>query len=117
MDKIDIKPSPGGPVQNIRRSLQYLRPHWRLVIYSGLLVLVGSAVGLLGPWPMSLLIDTVLTEHGLEKSRLPQILSHVIGSWAYDTRALIVLTMIASLLITAANHGLAVLDDYVHTRL
>jgi ATP-binding cassette subfamily B protein len=43
-----------------RRAVSYFRADWPLVVLWGVLVVVGTALGLLGPWPMAVLADSVL---------------------------------------------------------
>jgi ABC-type multidrug transport system fused ATPase/permease subunit len=97
--------------------LRYVLPYWRLAVFSVVLIVVGSLISLLAPWPFKFLIDTVLTENGMENNPLPDALAWLLGSWAHEPFPLIMFAVIASLSITALSHGLAVLDNYVHTKL
>lgn len=99
------------------RTLRYLLPYKRLVAWSVLLILVGSALSLLGPWPLAILVDNVLTEEGRGKSRVVTFLTAHLGTWASRPSALIILAATASLLITVVENLIAVVDDYVHTKL
>ena len=42
------------------RALPYLKPYRGRVALSTLFMLIGAAAGLLEPWPMALLVDSVL---------------------------------------------------------
>ena len=101
----------------IPRVLCYLLPYWKLVVCSVILIILGSLVGLLSPWPFAFLIDTVLTPHGIEQSALPRMLAGMLGDVAYQPVALIVFAVGASLMITVLSQGLGVIDNYVHTKL
>jgi len=94
-----------------------LLPYWRLAAVSVVLIVVSSLIGLLGPWPLKFLIDSVLAPGGLDKNPLPDFLAWPLGSVATNPVALIVFVVVAKLLITALEHGLSVLDNYVHTKL
>lgn len=91
------------------RILPYLRPQKKLAATSMSLIGVGSVMALLAPWPLALLIDTVLGEEPL-----PSLLSPLAG---LDTYTLLGIAVGSGLLITALEHGLAVIDEYVNTKL
>ena len=101
----------------IPRALRYLWPYWKLAVCSVILIVMGSLVGLLSPWPFAFLIDTVLTPSGIEKSVVPGMLSWLLGDLAYQAIPLIVFAVVASLTITVLSQGLGVVDNYVHTKL
>ena len=91
------------------RIVPYLRPHKRLAATSMGLVGFSSLVALLAPWPLAILIDTVLGD-----KPLPSLLGPLSG---LDTYQLLLAAVIGGLLITALEHGLAVIDEYVTTKL
>jgi ATP-binding cassette, subfamily B, bacterial len=107
----------GGLIRYVPRTWRYVRPHWRLASCSLILIVASSLVGLLTPWPLAFLVDTVLTEGGFEHNPVPQWLAWPLGGYAQSPVALIILAVAAGLLITALHRGLDVLDSYVHTRL
>ena len=91
------------------RILPYLRPHKRLACASVGMVGASSLMALLSPWPLALLVDTVLGN-----KPLPALLGFLDG---VDTYVLLAIAVLSGLLITGLEHGLAVLDDYVNTKL
>ena len=93
-----------------RRAFRYLRPYWRLAVVSVLLIVLASAVGLLAPWPLQVLID-----HVLNGKALPQWLA----AWlpAQNRQSLLILVVIAGLLIALVQNLVTVLDNYVNARL
>jgi ABC-type multidrug transport system fused ATPase/permease subunit len=101
----------------LTRTLRYLRPYKRLVVYSVILILIGSGLGLLGPWPLAFLVDTVLTKGGIARSGLVTFLTGHFGVWIAQPASLIILAACASLLVTVLENVFAVIDDYVHTKL
>ena len=64
---------------------------------------------LLAPWPLAILIDSVLGD-----KPLPDRCSAARRARTYE---LLALAVVAGLLITGVEHGVAVLDNYVNTRL
>jgi ABC-type multidrug transport system fused ATPase/permease subunit len=89
--------------------LPYLRPHRRLAGASLLMVVASSAMALLAPWPLAILIDTVLGSRPL-----PSLLGALDGLSRYE---LLAAAVIGGLVVTGLVHGLAVVDDYVNTKL
>jgi ATP-binding cassette subfamily B protein len=99
-------------VKYIPRALRYLRPYWKLAAVSVLLIVVGSLIGLLAPWPLKILIDSVLENHPL-----PPFLVSLLGSPAENRFGLLVIVVIAGLAITILANGASVLDNYINTKL
>src|SRR5256885_16702677 len=54
-----------NPVKYFPRVLRYLRPYWRLAVFSVALIILGALASLLAPWPLKILIDSVLQDHPL----------------------------------------------------
>ncbi len=92
------------------RALHYARPYWWLALVALALTGVSALLGILAPWPLAILVDTVL---GSEP--LPSILP----SWtaSLGTTTLLVATVVAGLLITVAANSVTVANEYVTTRL
>lgn len=98
--------------QNLRAwplTLPYLRPHKRLVGLSMLLMALAAGVTLLEPWPVALMIDSVLGD-----KPLPGPLDDMVGGWVYAQVGVIVALL---LLVTLLTHGLGVVSDYVNTKI
>jgi ABC-type multidrug transport system fused ATPase/permease subunit len=105
----DDKPSPFAFFKDFRRVVPYLRPHKRLAGTSLALMVASAVMALLSPWPLAILIDTVLGNEPL-----PSLLGPLAG---LDPYVLLAIAVGAGLLITGLEHGLAVVDDYVNTKL
>jgi ATP-binding cassette, subfamily B, bacterial len=102
-------PSPWAFLRDFPRVLPYVRPHRRLAAGSLVMVGVSAVVTLLSPWPLAILIDTVLGD-----KPLPSLLGALDGLGRYQ---LLAVAVIAGLLVTGLEHGLAVIDNYVNTKL
>jgi len=94
-----------------RKVLRYLRPYWLLAVESVVATMLATAVGLLSPWPMKVLVDSVL-----QNEPLPSIL-RPIALLASSKFSLLVLTVLAGLAITLTLHALSVVTSYVNTKL
>jgi ATP-binding cassette subfamily B protein len=92
------------------RALHYARPYWWLGLVALALTSVSSLLGILAPWPLAILVDTVL---GSEP--LPSLLPAWTAS--LGTTTLLVATVVAGLLITASANAVTVANEYVTTRL
>jgi ATP-binding cassette subfamily B protein len=103
------KPSPWAFFKDFPRVLPYLRPRKRRAAASLSLVAGGSAMTLLSPWPLAILIDTVLGS-----KPLPALLGPLDGLGRYT---LLWIAVGSGVVITGLQHGLAVIDNYVNTRL
>ena len=101
--------SPWEFFKDFPRVLHYVKPHRRLAAGSLSLVVAGSTMALLSPWPLAILIDTVLGN-----KPLPSLVGWLGGFGRYELLGIAVGSM---LLFTALEHGLAVVDDYVNTKL
>jgi ABC-type bacteriocin/lantibiotic exporter with double-glycine peptidase domain len=96
----------------VLRVMPYLRPHWKLAIVSVSIIVLSSLAALLTPWPLKILIDSVLGNHPL-----PPILNNVLGFAAADRFTLLVLTVGASFGIALMSNALQVFESYVNTRI
>ena len=95
--------------RDLPRIVPYLRPHRRLAVLSLSLVIASSLAALLAPWPVAILIDTVLGH-----KPLPSLLGGLDGLGTYG---LLAVAVGGGLFVTALGHGLAVAEEYVNTRL
>ena len=94
------------------RVLPYLRPYWRLAVVSVVIMLAGSLIGLLAPWPLQVLVDNVLGGKPLSP-RLGRLLS-----WAAADRfRLLIAVVLAGFLIVLLQDTLNVLGNYVNVRI
>jgi ATP-binding cassette subfamily B protein len=101
--------SPFAFLADFRRVVPYIRPYKRLAGTALVLMVASAAMALLAPWPLALLLDTVLGNEPL-----PSLLGWMGGLGTYE---LLGIAVGAGLLFTALEHGLAVVDDYVNTKL
>lgn len=103
-------PSRGHVSRHLRRLFPFVRPHWKLAV--ALFSVIGFAVlaGLAAPWPLAFVIDTVIGD-----KPVPPVLQPVLGG--LGTYALLAVAAAGGLVLTALAHGLAVVDDYVGTKL
>ena len=96
----------------IPRILARVRPYTGLAVGSVVILVVGALVGLLTPWPLKVLVDSVL---GTEP--VPSIVRSMFGSLADEKSSLLIVAVLAGLAITIAQNGLIVLNNYLGTRL
>jgi ABC-type multidrug transport system fused ATPase/permease subunit/GT2 family glycosyltransferase/ubiquinone/menaquinone biosynthesis C-methylase UbiE len=94
------------------RILPYLRPYWPLAVSAIFCTILLALLSLLMPWPLKILVDTVLGDQPLVPA-----LANPLG-WVVDDRfALLVFVVIAELAIALLSNGLNVLNEYVQTKL
>jgi ABC-type multidrug transport system fused ATPase/permease subunit len=94
------------------RTVPYLRPYWRLAVGSAVLVILISLSGLLTPWPLTILIDSVLGH-----KPPPAALKTLLGPMAGDCQSLLVFVILAGPCLALLEHSLTVLSSYVQTKL
>ena len=102
--------------RHIPRVLPYLRPHKRLAITSVFMTVAAAVVALAAPWPLAFLVDGVLGKRAGTKTKKP-IPSWITALFGHSPYHLIVAAVIAGLLIALLINGLAVLTEYVNTKL
>ena len=90
--------------------LPYLRPYWPLAVVSFIMIFVASGVGVLEPWPLAILIDSVLQDHPL-----PESLQPILGG--LDKGVQLVVVVVAGFALTFLLHGVGVIQDYVATKM
>ncbi len=94
----------------LRKALRYARPFWHLIVTSLLLIALTSALSLLAPWPLAILVDSVLGN-----KPLPSLLPDAVGG--LDRTTLLIGLVIGGLALTALENAVTVLNEYVTTRL
>jgi ATP-binding cassette subfamily B protein len=94
----------------LRQALRYARPFGHLIVASLVMIGLTSLLSLLAPWPLAILVDSVLGA-----KPLPSILPNALGS--LDKTWLLVALVVGGLLLTALENGITVLNEYVTTRL
>ena len=104
--------SPAGTWSYLRKVRPLLSPYQGLAGASVLIMLVGTALGLLAPWPMKLLID-----HVLGSAPLPAALARWLGHFAAQPLSLLIVIVVAGLFLTIVQGALGVLDGYVNTKI
>jgi len=92
------------------RVLPYVRPYSRLAMLSVCATLGSVAVGLLLPWPLKIVVDSVLGSRPL-----PALLNDWFGG--ADRVTLLMLAVLAGLTFTLLVNGLSVAMSYLNTRL
>jgi len=93
------------------RALRYVRPYKSLVYQAGALILFATLMSLAAPWPLKIVIDSVL-----EQRPLPRGLSWLVDA-GMSRFTLLVLAVSAGFAITLVTNGLSVLQNYVNTAL
>jgi len=94
---------------NLRRISPYLRPYRLLMVAAGGLVALGAVTALATPWPLALLIDSVLVD---------QPMPGYLDRWLPDNRSTLVFVAVAGgLVITLVSGLLSVGSNYVLTKL
>lgn len=102
----------GDIIKNAKRTTQYARPYWRLVVCSILLVFLGAAASLLQPWPLKILVDNVLGSQPL-----PNYLARPLGPVAEHRYWLLVFAVGGGLLVTIFFNVMGIAENYVNTKL
>lgn len=95
--------------QSLKRTMPYLRPYRGLMAAALFLILLGTVAALAVPWPMALLVDSVLTDQPLP--------DHIDRFLPDNRTALIYVAVIGGLVVTLLTGVLTVLSNYVLTKL
>lgn len=96
-------------MRHLQRILPYLRPYADLAATSVLVTILTAFLGLLAPWPLTILVDNVLGDHPL-----PEILQLLFGN-VQDRTSLLLFAVIGGLVVTLFSGGLSVIAEYVNT--
>ena len=97
---------------SLLRVLPYVRPFWRLGACSIFLTIGAALFGLLGPWPLKILVDNVIGQ-----APLPADVANVLGGLGSHRFMLLTLAVVAGLVIAIIGGALHVLNSYVNTKL
>lgn len=92
-------------------ALKYLRPYRKLLALSIFMLVVGAILALAEPWPLAIIVDSVLGNHGP-----PSILRPIFGSNP-DPYTLLAFLVGFGFLQVVFSHGLIVVNDYVNAKL
>lgn len=95
-------------VHNMRRALGYLRPYMGLAWATAALIVASSLFSVLTPWPLKIVIDSVL---GSEP--LPPMLQFMAGSRS----TVMIAAVIAGFAITLISNAVSVVQNYVTTKM
>jgi ABC-type multidrug transport system fused ATPase/permease subunit len=99
-----------GFLSDLPKILPYLRPYRRLAGASVAMAAFSVLVGLLAPWPLAILIDSVL-----QNKPLPGVLQPFIGGWGRES--ILLFAVLGGLSLTALENGVSVVNEYVNTKL
>jgi ATP-binding cassette, subfamily B, bacterial len=99
-------------VRYFLRVLRYVRPFWKLGAASALLTAAVAGLGLLAPWPLKILFDSVLGSHPL-----PGPVEPLLAPLAGDRGRLLLAVVLGGFALTLLANGLKVLGSFVDTRL
>lgn len=99
-------------MKHFPRVLHYLGPYWRLGVCSVFIITACGLVSLLAPWPLKILVDSVLGD-----MPPPAVVTRLWGGRAGSDMALLGLVVAATLFVTLTANGLSVLENYVNTRI
>lgn len=94
------------------RVLRYVRPFRGLAALTAVLTLLVAGLGLLAPWPLKILFDSVLGSHPL-----PAPIEPLLAPLADDRLLLLVVVVAGGFLITLAENALSVWNSYAETKL
>jgi ABC-type multidrug transport system fused ATPase/permease subunit len=99
-------------LKHLPRVFGYLRPYRGIAIASVGMILLGGLMGLLMPWPMKIIVDSVLESHPLDP-----FVAGALGWIGRDRVALLLFAVIAGLVVTFLHHLLGIVSTYLNTRL
>ncbi|MGH7549880.1 MAG: ABC transporter ATP-binding protein [Gemmatimonadota bacterium] len=94
------------------RVLKYANPFWRSAAVTIVMTILIAGLGLLGPWPLKILFDSVLGNHPV-----PEVVEPLLAPFSDDRFMLLIVVVLAGFALTALENGLKVLNSSVETRL
>ena len=115
---VDPPPSPRGKREKrnviewryLPRIARYLRPYWKLALLSSILTIVSAAAALLAPWPLKVIVDSVLGDRPLHQPFVA-----VVQVFGADKFGVLMFAVLAGLLVVALEHSLTVMHSYITT--
>jgi ABC-type multidrug transport system fused ATPase/permease subunit len=99
------------PFIDCRKAIRYLRPYRALAGAAAVGSLMTTGLGLLSPWPMKILVDTVLG-----REPLPALL-HRVAALEPGKTTLLLLVVAAGLTLTVLTGAVTVVTGYLTTKL
>ncbi len=98
---------------SLPRVMRYLKPYRKLYVVVFILTVLGSVVALAEPWPLAIIIDSVLAA----KNQPPGLgLTHIFGDHP-SPYTLLIFVVLAGFLITIIGNGVQVIESYVSAKL
>jgi ABC-type multidrug transport system fused ATPase/permease subunit len=91
----------------------YLRPYRILYVLVVVFMLLGAVIALAEPWPLAVIIDSVLSKPPHEPAGF---LSAIFGEHP-DVRTLLFFVVIAGFMIVVIGHGMEVINNYISAKL
>ncbi len=94
----------------IPRILRYLRPYWKLASLSVVLTVISALAALLVPWPLKVIVDSVLGNLPLHP-----LLAHAAHLFGTGKLAILAFAVVAGLVIVGIENALTVVHSFVDT--
>jgi ABC-type multidrug transport system fused ATPase/permease subunit len=94
------------------RVLKYARPFWPSAAATVIMMVLIAGLGLLAPWPLKILFDSVLGSHPV-----PGFAEPLLAPFSHDRFVLLLVIVLAGFGITALENAIKVLNSFVETRL
>ena len=94
----------------IPRILAYLRPYWKWASVSVVLTVLSALAALLAPWPLKVIVDSVVGNHPLGPW-----LAHAAHLFGTGKLAILAFAVVAGLVIVGLENALTVLHSFVTT--
>jgi ATP-binding cassette subfamily B protein len=100
-------------VKYLPRILPYLRPYWKLAVTSGALTILSAMAALLAPWPLKVIVDSVLGNQPVQSFLQPVV--HALHAVGGGKLSILAFAVLAGLVIVATQNTLTVVHSYVTT--
>jgi ATP-binding cassette, subfamily B, bacterial len=99
-----------GFLRDFPALIPYLKRHWLLAIGSVSMIGVGSLVALIAPWPLAIVLDSVLGN-----KPLPAILGSLFNGSSRNL--VLIFAVVFAVVVAALQHGASVAENYINTKL